>query len=311
MIIGAWPRIGETNPRNTYLYNEIENLGVIVIDLKQRPWEFYKCDFIHLHWPEKAFQENKFVIRCVKVSALIFLILCKFVAKYKIIQTIHNDYKYEIRSKLLRRIYELAYLQQVDMFAIPSQPSLRTLPEWILEKSKWFFLPLGNYPKEPIVKESRKLKHHLIIGRLTRKKGITETINMLRSYSNERFLICGSPEDDEYRIEIEKCSENTVNIKTEFKFLTDEEFRVKITEATSVIIDYPEGNVNSGVVTMALTCDTPVFITSEEMLKSNRKIYGNIINDFADFPVVQGKSGRNISMKMVAERMIRKISHEN
>lgn len=310
-MFGAWPRFGETNPRNTIMYNNLVERSVYVADIKKNPFDLLKLKIIHLHWPEKAFTTQNIFVQWGKI--LLFTALVGFlrVRKVKIYYTVHNDYKKDISKKYIQRLYEIIFLKNVDLFLIPSRKSLKSIPKNILKDKRWKLLPLGLYPKLYDRKDVCLKQHHLIIGRLTRKKNIVATINRICQFQTETLRVVGNPEDDEYAKELKSFLQIYPNLELDFRFVTDDEFQLEIASSRSVIIDYDDGNLNSGVATMAMTLNTPLFISDHEMRKDISRIYGVECVGIQKFPNHETQKQSKVTIDLVAARLLKVLKNED
>lgn len=304
--IGAWPRYGDTNPRNTILYDAVERYtGRTILDLKNNPRLVLKCKVVHFHWPEKAFQQNIWPTR-----ALIFLVFIHFwvFTRRKIIWTVHNDYREEIDSIFLRKLFFL-FTNKVDLFLLPSPGSFRVTRSFPRKlTSSWKLLPLGIYPRMHGVNGGRG-SYHLIIGRLTRKKGIYETISRLcTKFPNEEFLVVGKPESEGYGERLQDICSTLDNVNYMPSFVSDFEMHSFVCQCRSVIIDYAEG-INSGVATLAISYGRPMFISASKMREDIKKIYGVESKDLKEFPNLASGSYSDLSIDRVAKRFVEVVGN--
>ena len=263
--LGAWPRFGTTNIRNTLMYDSLEKLGnVKIFDLKSEPLLGLFCDAVHLHWPEKAFEGKS-----APLKLSVFLVYC-FVLRIggtKIMQTVHNDWESHVSHKY-RFFYKL-YQRMVNLYLIPSKASLRSVPK----NSKYKFLPLGLYPK---ITTTTKKNYHLIIGRLTRKKGILEQLAIMLP-KNDFLVVAGSAEDAAYEQQIYKASE-IYGVETHIRLLNEDDMHQLVSECKSVIVNYKDG-LNSGILTLAATYNKPVVTNMTHIKRDMRRVYGQIFSD--------------------------------
>lgn len=313
--IAAWPRYGETNPRNTYMYDYLEALNVRVIDLKNRPLEWIFADAVHVHWPENAFVKNRRA-----VIFLLFLVLIK-VTRKNIIWTVHNDPAATLKKQ--RSLYAFRFfVRSVDLFLLPSSLSLKILKQYRpIESLRWALLPLGLYPKmygtvgskdSNGVEEGRH--YHLIPGRLTKKKAIIETVTSLcQKWPEEMFFVAGQPEDEKMRLALNKLNSEYKNLKVELRFLSEERIAELILGAQSVILNYPSGNINSGIATLAGTYATPLFVKSKPMRRDLLRLYKIKANPLCKFPSCEKYEANNLDIEKVAKRylkiMERRLEH--
>ena len=258
--VGAWPRFGTTNIRNTLMYNSIEKFDrVKIYDLKKQPFLGFFCDIIHLHWPEKAFEGKASFL---KVS--LFLVYCFLlkVSGTKIVQTVHNDWNNHVPNQYTY-LYKL-YQNHVNIYFVPTQSSMKC----IHPNAKFKLLPLGLYPK---ITESTDKKYHLIVGRLTRKKGILELMSM-ELPETDTLVVAGSAEDMEYEHQICDAAEK-YGVKTHLGHLTEDEIHKLVAGCKSVIVNYKVG-LNSGILTLAATYNKPVVTNLTHLKRDMERLYG-------------------------------------
>ena len=298
ILVGAWPRFGETNVRNTDFYDEVnKSTGINVIDVKAHPEKALFCDFIHLHWPEKVLEKNTFK----NLAFLIWFSFCKFI-NVKFIQTLHNETKLESRS--LKSSLFLLYFRNVDMFFCPSQNSFKCIPE----KSRFKLLPLGLYNNYPDIKRLDK-GYNLIIGRLTRKKNIIKMLKTnIENLKINPLIIAGKAEDNEYELEIINALDDLGLIKNTicmFETISEKKMHNLLAEAKCVMVDY-ETITNSGIATLAATYNVPVYCKDRSLAKSMKRIYN--LSFTTDMRDIKEYVSRDLSFSALAiryERILR------
>ena len=160
-------------------------------------------------------------------------------------------------------LYKL-YQNLVNFYFVPSQSSLKCIPP----NAKFKLLPLGLYPK---ITESTDKKYHLIVGRLTRKKGILELMSM-ELPETDTLVVAGSAEDMEYEHQICDAAEK-YGVKTHLGHLTEDEIHKLVAGCKSVIVNYKVG-LNSGILTLAATYNKPVVTNLTHLKRDMERLYG-------------------------------------
>ncbi len=296
--IAAWPRWGETNPRNTIMYSEVERRGYKVYDMKNKPWTFLFAKFIHVHWPEKAFKNN------LKMYTFLgFVFLVKLLSSKKILWTLHNDPRSEIKNRQSLNLFVI-FMNCVDLFLLPSKNSLNVLKEMGVTNYSWALLPLGLYPKKKVT--IKNAGYNLIFGRLTQKKDIYNSIlQFCNDFPFQPFFVAGMPENEEMKYRIKQLNERFSNLEVELGFIEDERLHQLVASCNSVIIDYPASNINSGVATLAATYEKPLFVSDKKLRSDLRCLYNVVSSPCIKFPKVENYVARRVSISFVGERLIK------
>ncbi|MDC0454354.1 hypothetical protein OAL98_03960, partial [Gammaproteobacteria bacterium] len=292
ILVGAWPRFGETNVRNTHFYNEVnKRRGISVIDVKAHPEKALFCDFIHLHWPEKVLEKN--ILK--NFAFLMWFFVCKCM-NVKFIHTLHNEVKLEKNS--FKSNLFLLYFRNVDMFFCPSQNSFKSRPE----KSRFKLLPLGLYNSYPDIKRLDK-GYNLIIGRLTRKKNITRMLEInAENLKKCPLIIAGKAEDEIYETEITNALNVlglTRNTNCMFETISEKRMHYLVAEANCVMVDY-ETITNSGIATLAASYNVPVYCKDLSLAKSMSRVYN--LNFTSNMEEIRNYVSRDLSFPVLAKR---------
>lgn len=308
--IGAWPRIGETNPRNTLLYDHLQKDNKwYVFNLKKHPFEILLSDFIHIHWPEKAFQG---VASFPKLILLLVMLVFKKLNNSKLVYTVHNDFRTDIKNKFFSSIFTI-FLRNTDLFVLPSPASLNVIHKFKSGSSKWKLIPLGLYPNEKSMifdPQKEKKTNILILGRLTEKKGILDSIKKILKATDLTIHVCGSPENSDLRNSLEDLYQNYPNrLSLELNFVEDERMKEVLTETDALLIDYSEG-LNSGIITLALSINTPILCSNDKLVRDTLRLYGGNIRFFKkeNFQEEFEKLIYNQNFKIINNREIKHMS---
>jgi hypothetical protein len=279
-FVGAWPRFGETNVRNTIMYDCVaDDRDFVVFDIKKRPFAAVFCDVVHFHWPEKAFEGRRTLIKAIG-----FLGYCAVLRVFhvQIIQTVHNDWRSHVRQRYFR-LYEL-YQSMVAVFMVPSSASISVIPSG----SRWNLLPLGLYPGL-IEDSSCRSDYYLIVGRLTRKKNIEAQLRSLELPAGTAVVVAGMPESQDYGEQLRKTAseiqrERGLAIELRLNTLSEEEMHRLVADAKCVLATYEKG-LNSGILTLAATYGTPVFTNMAHLGTDMRRLYGQFFTSDISSPV--------------------------
>lgn len=294
-FVGAWPRYGETNVRNTIMYDSVaDDRDFVVLDIKRRPLAALFCHAVHFHWPEKAFEGRKALTR-----ASAFLAYCAIlhVFRVRIVQTVHNDWRDHVRINYIP-LYHL-YQRMVAVFFVPSRASISTIPSG----KRWNLLPLGLYPKV-VEKSGSGSDYYLILGRLTRKKNIEAQLRKLAFPAGTRVIVAGEPESQKYAEKIQQTaleieSDRGIAIEVRFGTLSEVEIHRLVADATCVLATYEKG-LNSGILTLAATYGTPVFTNMAHLRTDMRRLYGQAFSEDVYRPISYTPSA--LSIEKVADR---------
>lgn len=303
-FVGAWPRYGETNVRNTIMYDYVsEDRKFVLFDIKKRPLTALFCDVVHFHWPEKAFEGRRALVK-----AIAFLSYCAMLRLFRvrIIQTVHNEWRDHVPHQYFG-LYQL-YQGMVSLFMVPSSASISVIPSG----KRWSLLPLGLYPRL-VEKSYRQSRYYLIVGRLTRKKNIVAQLRSLELPAGTSVILAGMPESPDYGAQLRQAAseiqrDHGLAIKLRLLTLSEEEMHRLVADAECVLATYEKG-LNSGILTLAATYGTPVFTNMAHLSTDMRRLYGQSFTSDISAPIAYTPS--TLTIKRVGDRykkLLRKMT---
>jgi hypothetical protein len=305
-VIGAWPKRGKDNPRNARFYQQIEKMGVSVIDLKTKPWMVFRCSHFHVHWPEKAF----FGYLPIKSSLFIVMTLACKIAGVAIIFTVHNDYREEIKYRWQKDLF-IFWLSQVDFFHHTNSRTEGLFSE-SLANAKHFKIPLGLYKRSPKeTGEQDTCERILIFGRLTRKKDIIGMLSEICQVSTSIAIsVVGQPEDIAY------ANELTTHIKTlpndivlNLGFVQEEEVDGLLLNHDAIALNYFRGN-HSGVATLAASYNLPIVVNFDRWQPPDMDFYGVLPTNISMLPRLRRYKPKSFLIEDAAIRFLEVIKNE-
>ncbi|MGB1373687.1 MAG: hypothetical protein ACPG6R_11240 [Aequoribacter sp.] len=272
MKVAVWPLRSISNIRNELMYQTLTEISTVkLVDAKHNRLSVFRCDVLHLHWPERVLLNDKVVD--IFLLAIYLFALRSF--RVKILQTLHNDPIAFHREAKNLWLYMRLVVPQIQAFirpsVIPSESSL-------IESRVISNIPLGLYPPGEV---SEVVKYdYCIIGRLTRKKDICrqiEKLDLVCKASNTRgtLLICGLPESEAYAESIREICKGVIHITVDLEFgrLDESDFDRHLSSARSVVI-FNASLTNSGVMTRAISNGIDVLTDNESVIADARVLYG-------------------------------------
>lgn len=298
LIVGAWPRRGGSNPRSTVFYDELERLiHQPVYDIKREPWRILCVEIFHFHWPENAYSS------VYKALLFTICITIRYWLGKKNIWTVHNIPTLKIKNEFCTYLFRKLCLR-IQLFILPTPESKIALSSLgiSIKDVKFKVIPLGLY-EEPIMRIAPDTGVNLIFGRLTKKKGIIETVDTICSgFPLERVHVAGEPENNEIDEKLRILRDRYPNLTIELGFLDSARVEALLMECRSIVLDYPDDNINSGVATLAATYSVPVFARSKLMIRHLRFLYGVEARSMDVFPQTRRYVPRGYTIKSSAHR---------
>ena len=122
--------------------------------------------------------------------------------------------------------------------------------------------------------------------------------------------VCGSPENSDLRNSLEDLYQNYPNrLSLELNFVEDERMKEVLTETDALLIDYSEG-LNSGIITLALSINTPILCSNDKLVRDTLRLYGGNIRFFKkeNFQEEFEKLIYNQNFKIINNREIKHMS---
>lgn len=235
---------------------------------------FYKINYICLNWFESFNSQDNFKFYLSFLKKMIILNYFKLFKK-KIIFVFHNKISHETKNKKLSLYFIKKLLLNSDKIIIHCRESEEILKSYVKFQnieSKINYVPHPNYidayPNTEIEKKVNQLKF-LFIGNIREYKNIELLIDIFNVISSENVLleIAGNPSSEIYKKNL-LSRINSKNIKTDFRFIPDEEIIKKLQENDAVILPYHlESSLNSGAVILAFSNKKTIVSSDIPMLK--------------------------------------------
>lgn len=229
--------------------------------------ELEKCDAVILNWYESLPGSRYPFLTEMRVVKRIVTLLRLRGKHVKIITTFHNRMPHDAKGLIGREarylLKKVLYLS--DSIIILSSGSVNYLKEYISDtdvKEKAFLIPhpnyigvYGNVLQNKMLIESPKMKI-LFMGQVRRYKNVELIIEIARKLAQENieFTIAGKTENETYKQELTKKTENLNNVKLDLRFIEDNEIPKLLSENHLLVLPYNiKSSMNSGTVIMAFS----------------------------------------------------------
>jgi len=273
------PRWREKNLYITKLTEELEKQG-IQIDYARDQYGDYltralinhtdqnKIDILHFHWTSYQYAGTSFF--SVLFNLLKFMIKVKQAKKrgYKIVWTMHNYLPHETHGVVLHYLERLWMAHQADIIIVHAKKGKEILAKRLFRKNDVYMIPHGNYipffkrTPQSKAKQSLGITNHepflLYFGYLRAYKGVLDLLQAFQELPELKINLClvGNAAPSTKQV-IERIVENDVRIKTDLRYVTDEELALYLSAADIAVLPY-HTILGSGALMTALSLGCPV-----------------------------------------------------
>lgn len=246
---------------------------------------FFKINYICLNWFESLDNSSNFKFFLSFLKKLLVLNFM-FLFRKKIVFVFHNKIPHETKNKKISFIFIKILLMLSNNIIIHCKESSEILKRYInfdLIKSKIVYVPhpsyIGAYP-ELKVEERNGIDQikFLFLGNIRPYKNIEMLIEIFNKLKEQDVLleIAGNVSDKNYEDELLNKIKSE-KIKTDFRFIPDDEVIKKMKENDILILPYHlESSLNSGAVILAFSNKKTIISSNIPMLKdikNNDAIY--------------------------------------
>ncbi|WP_429953256.1 glycosyltransferase [Enterococcus sp. AZ192] len=222
--------------------------------------DIQESDIISLNWFENI--DSKYFIKklfiYLKKTGLLFLW-----RKKKIVWTMHNKQPHNSKKNFFSDHLIRNIIKKSDKIIIHSKDSIDQLTGIynLTELEKVVYVPHPNYIDqygELTLKknlDNKKLKL-LFVGAIKEYKNIELLVGVFNelNFKHMELSICGRPSSDNYKKKLEKLISNNQKIKTEFKFIDDEELPLLLEECHILVTPYElKSSLNSGTIILSFS----------------------------------------------------------
>ncbi|MFE8884431.1 glycosyl transferase [Pseudarthrobacter enclensis] len=218
---------------------------------------FGSYDIFHIHWPE-ALVRRKTVMRSTISQALVVLLICKLaIFRIPIVRTEHNLHPHEKGSAAEGRILNLLDARTDSWIIMNRASPRRSLPKTSL-------ILHGHYRDRYTndLKVTQVPGQLLNFGIIRPYKGVEELVSAFTAIPPDcgtSLVVMGKPITPEIGLELTKIAGNASNISLDLRHVPDNELSRAIIQSELVVLPY-QAMHNSGVLLLALSLGTPVFV---------------------------------------------------
>ncbi len=333
-----FPQVHKMNKFVSLILDALRMSGYTIHESKIRLSDYDKIDAFLFNWYEALPERNYLPIFLKKLLRLVYL---KLLGKdlYWVLHNRkpHNAHKFSVI--LMKILFHLT--KRTVILCDESVTALRDLG--IAEdavNNKIFKIPhpnyIGSYPEYVEVGEStRSVIRFLFVGLIRPYKNIELLIEAFSRLDTEvpvELLIAGSVSSDSYSSKIMSLVEKDTRIKTDFRFIPDDELSTLLQQHDILVLPYnKQSSLNSGTILLAFsysrTVVSPLIGTlkeyadgdfyygydynlDEDHLTALTKILGQVVHDFKINPEKIKSMGKqafqavesNNSLAVVASR---------
>lgn len=244
-----------------------------------------KVDIVHLHWIEGYFTvpNHKYFTPLKLFIFINYLIFVKYVARKKIVITLHNLLPHENQyPKIQHKTFELS-LKLADAVIVHNNYSKKmACSMYNIEEKKVWIIPHGTfgsyYPNRISKEEARgilkisKTKFVILFfGAIREYKGIEELLNILDDlliYEKDLFIvIAGACADDNLkRRVIEFSNKFKQNSLVRIEYIPDKDVQIFMNASDVGVLPYRE-ITTSGALLLYMSFKKPVIVSDLEPIK--------------------------------------------
>lgn len=237
---------------------------------------FFKIEYICLNWFESLDNSSNFKFFLSFLKKLLVLSFM-FLFRKKIIFVFHNKIPHETKNKKISLLFIKILLKLSSNIIIHCKYSteiLKTYIDFDLIEPKIVYVPhpnyVGAYPefREKERDEMDKIKF-LFLGNIRPYKNIEMLIEIFNGLKEENIVleIAGNISDKNYKDELLNKIKSE-KIKTDFRFIPDDEVIKKMKENDILILPYHlESSLNSGAVILAFSNKRTIISSNIPMLQ--------------------------------------------
>ncbi|MFB6231578.1 MAG: glycosyltransferase family 4 protein, partial [Salinibacter sp.] len=233
-----------------------------------------RYDVWHVHWPEDFLSYRSPVAAYFYVTAELLLFAWARLCGTRLVWTVHDLGPHESYHPQLENVFWPLFLPMVDGIISLSEtardeaydrfPVLRSVPSAIV--------PHGHYRTaypDPVPKAEARRRFDLdpeapvalFVGRIRPYKNVVSLIRTFCQWENSeaRLVVAGNPVSDELAERTRTAAEGDARVRTDLRFIDEEEIPVLLATADLVVLPY-ETIMHSGSALLALSFDRPVLV---------------------------------------------------
>ena len=261
-----WPE----NPYQRMLREEFRKAGVRVIG--NPPLSLLRLlinrdglDIVHVHWAEGLYKN------CMGFLHIVLILLLYRILKDNVVWTVHNlDFRHTNNVSVRDRAMRLLLMKISKVLFVHSQSSEREIKKRFDYRGKIVLTRhpsyIGCYPNVIKRADSRKKTAlndkqtvYLFFGYVKPYKGLEELINVFKNVADPQsvLLLAGKPINNEIKERVLYLSSDDSRIKTDLKYIPDEDIQVYFSASDVVVFPFREIHT-SGSIMLALSFGKPV-----------------------------------------------------
>jgi beta-1,4-mannosyltransferase len=273
----GWPGFSSENgnPYTRLLYEAMEAEANVEVDgfTMFEPLQ-RRYDVWHVHWPEDFLSYPSPVAAYFYVAAELLLFAWARLWGTRLVWTVHDLGPHESYHPPLERLFWPLFLPMVDGIISLSEtardeacdrfPVLRSVPSAIV--------PHGHYRTAypaPVPKAEARRRFDLdadvpvalFVGRIRPYKNVPSLVETFRQWDDPeaRLVVAGNPVSDDLADRIRAAAQGDARVRTDLRFLAEEEMPPLIATADLVVLPY-KTIMHSGSALLALSFDRPVLV---------------------------------------------------
>ena len=295
----GWPGFTSENgnPYTRLLYEGMEAEASVEVDgfTMFEPLQ-RRYDVWHVHWPEDFLSYRSPVAAYFYVTAELLLFAWARLCGTRLVWTVHDLGPHESYHPQLENVFWPLFLPMVDGIISLSEtaraeaydrfPVLRSVPSAIV--------PHGHYRTaypDPVPKAEARRRFDLdpeapvalFVGRIRPYKNVISLIQTFRQWENPeaRLVVAGNPVSDELAERTRAAARGDARVRTDLRFIDEEEIPVLIAAAGLVVLPY-ETIMHSGSALLALSFDRPVLVPDRgAMTELQQRVGANWMRTYA------------------------------
>lgn len=261
-----------TNPYNSLLYHAVSDAGPVVREHRYSmpPW---KCDILHLHWPEfDVVPRSMGPLDVLKKFFVWTWLLSARALGVKIVWTAHNTFGHDTKpsrfnlflwKRFLSTLDGVIFLSEESRTAIrAAYPGVERLPSALIKHGHygpWIdgVRATAAAPAQAVVQTLERFGEACVLLNFGQMRAYKNVDTLMREFStlddpDIRLLIAGSVPDADYRLQLEALAAADHRIVLLPQHLDDASLIACLDRADLVVLPY-RTILNSGSALMALS----------------------------------------------------------
>ncbi len=273
----------------------------------------YKADILHFHWTSYQYSGTSLI--STSLNLLKFIVKVKQAKQrgYKIVWTMHNFLPHETNGIILHYLERLWMAHQADVIIVHAEKGKEILAKQLFRKKNVYVIPHGNYinfftktPKlaaKQILGVSINKPLLLYFGYIRPYKGVLDLLQVFHELPklNVDLFLVGNATSSMQK-EIQKFGQNDPRIKTNLRYVADEELALYLSAADIVVLPY-HAVLGSGALMTALSLGCPVIAPSIGA-------FAEFIDEGCGFLYPSGKKGLRTALQKIPNMDLERMSEK-